>query len=82
LQRLKRAFDLPEETTDEALVATLTQFVRSLGLPTHLGELNLPLDKVDWAAIAEETMQMVMVHNNPRLVSAAECEMILMQMNQ
>ena len=82
LQRLNRAFSLPLDANGEALVEALTQFVRGLGLPTHLGELHLPLEGVDWAAIAEETTRMVLVHNNPRPISAADCEAILAQMNQ
>jgi alcohol dehydrogenase class IV len=80
-QRLSQALGLPKKTSGEALVESLTQFVHSLGLPTHLGELQLPLEGIDWAAIAEETTRMVLIHNNPRPVSAAECEMILAQMN-
>lgn len=80
LQRLNRVFGLPPEGAGEALVETLTQFVRRLGLPTHLSELNLPLDAVDWPAIAEETTRMVLIHNNPRPVSVTNCEAILAQM--
>jgi alcohol dehydrogenase class IV len=62
------------------LVAALTQFVRGLGLPAHLSELNQPLAGVDWAAIAEETTRMVLLQNNPRPVTAADCEALLAQM--
>lgn len=80
--RLNRIFDLPAEADGERLVETLTHFVRGLGLPTHLSELNQPLDGVDWAAIAADATRMVLLQNNPRPVSAAECEMILTQMSQ
>jgi alcohol dehydrogenase len=81
VQRLHRIFGLPGEPNSEILVTTLTQFVRDLGLPTHLSELNQPLDRVDWAAIAEETTRMVLLQNNPRPVTAADCEAILAQMH-
>ncbi|MBI1877208.1 MAG: iron-containing alcohol dehydrogenase [Chloroflexi bacterium] len=80
LQRLNQVLGLPVDAPGEALVETLAQFVQHLGLPTHLSHLNLPLDRVDWAAIAEETTRMALIHNNPRPVSAADCEAILTQM--
>jgi alcohol dehydrogenase len=80
VQRLNQAFGLPVDTKDENLVASLTQFIHDLGLPTHLGELNQPLEGVDWAAIAEETTRMVLLQNNPRPVTAADCEALLAQM--
>jgi alcohol dehydrogenase class IV len=54
--------------------------VASLGLPVHLSDLNLPLDEVNWEAIAEETLQMVLVKNNPRPVSVADCKALLSEM--
>ncbi|MBE7550147.1 MAG: iron-containing alcohol dehydrogenase [Anaerolineales bacterium] len=80
VQRLNQAFGLPVEAGGETLVAALTQFVAGLGLPTHLNELNQPLEGVDWAAIAEETTRMVLLQNNPRSVTAADCEVLLAQM--
>ncbi|MBE7472234.1 MAG: NAD-dependent alcohol dehydrogenase [Anaerolineae bacterium] len=80
--RLNRIFDLPREAGGERLVETLTQFVRRLGLPTHLRELNQPLEGVDWAAIAADTTRMMLLQNNPRPVSAAEGETLLTQMRQ
>jgi alcohol dehydrogenase class IV len=91
LQRLNLVFSLPVDSSGEALVETLTGFVRQLGLPTHLSELEdspsrklsasgKMLDEIDWAAIAEETTRMVLIHNNPRSASVADCEAILAQM--
>jgi alcohol dehydrogenase len=80
--RLNRIFGLPGEADGERLVETLTHFVRSLGLPTHLRELNQPLEGIDWAAIAADTTRMVLLQNNPRPVSAADCAMLLTQMSQ
>lgn len=80
VQRLNQAFGLPLDADQEMLVTALTQFVRGLGLPTHLNELNQPLDGVNWAAIAEETTRMVLLQNNPRPASAEDCAGLLAQM--
>lgn len=79
-QRLNLAFNLPADAEGETMVAALTQFVRGLGLPTHLSQLNQPLEGVTWAAIAEETTRMVLLQNNPRPATAADCEALLAQM--
>jgi alcohol dehydrogenase class IV len=79
-QRLNLAFGLPVDAEDETLVAALIQFVRGLGLPTHLSELDQSLEGVDWASVAEETTRMVLLQNNPRPVTVADCETILAQM--
>ncbi len=84
LQQLNQVFGLPFDSPGEVLVETLTGFVRRLGLPTHLSELEESssgkMNEVDWAAIAEETTRMVLIHNNPRPASLADCETILAQM--
>jgi alcohol dehydrogenase class IV len=80
LQQLNQAFGLPLESAGETLVATLAQFIRGLGLPTHLHELNIRPDQADWSAIAEETTRMAMFSNNPRPATVADCEAILAQM--
>ncbi len=72
---------LPAEAADAELIAQLAQFVRGLGLPTRLGELrNVSLAGVDWEAVAEETTKMVLIQNNPRPASVADCRAILEQM--
>lgn len=82
VQRLNLAFGLPVGAEDETLVAALTEFVRGVGLPTRLSELNQPLEGVDWAAIAEETTRMVLLQNNPRPATVADCETLLAQMHE
>lgn len=79
-QTLKGLVGLSLEADDEALVGRLTQFVRHLGLPTRLKDLDIPLDGVNWAVIAEETTQMVLIGNNPRLASVADCWAIIEEM--
>ncbi len=77
---LNQLFGLPAAANDDTVVATLQQFVRDLGLPASLRELDLSLDNVDWEAIAEETTRMVLIHNNPRPATQKECRELLEQM--
>jgi len=77
---LNIAFGLPSAADGEILVEQLTRFVRQLGLPTRLKALDVSFDGVDWDAIAEETTRMVLIHNNPRPASAADCRAILDEM--
>jgi len=77
---LNEMFGLSAKADGEALVDRLTQFVRNLGLPTHLTELDVSLDDVDWDSIAEETTRMVLIQNNPRPASVADCRAILAEM--
>jgi alcohol dehydrogenase class IV len=79
-QDLNTALDLPADVNDNTLVEQFTRFVRRLGLPTRLNELDVSLDNVDWDAIAEETTRMVLIGNNPRSASAADCRSILDEM--
>ena len=60
-----------------SLVVALTQFVRDLGLPTSLSQLNIPLDNIDWDVIVEETTRMVLIGNNPRAARQEDCRQIL-----
>lgn len=77
---LADSFGLDDHASDETFVATLTQFVRDLGLPTSLTEVEVSLDGVDWDAIAEETTRMVLIHNNPRPSTQEDCLTLLEQM--
>jgi len=51
-----------------------------LGLPTSLHELEIALDDIELATIAEETTRMVLIHNNPRTATESDCLAILEQM--
>jgi alcohol dehydrogenase class IV len=79
---LNELFGLPAEAGLDTLVNTLAQFVNDLGLPTRLQDLPVSLSGVNWEAIAEETTRMVLIHNNPRAVSVADCRDILTEMVQ
>ena len=79
-QWLAEIIGLSPESDDSRLLTAVSQFVRDLGLPTRLAELDVSLDAVDWDAIAEETTRMVLIHNNPRLASQADCRAILDEM--
>lgn len=76
-QLLAGVMGLPANAGDDALVETVTQLVQQLGLSTHLRELGRPLDGVNWDAVAQETTQMVLIHNNPRPASVTDCRRLL-----
>ncbi len=78
--RLVGVLGLPAGAEDEQIVATVTEFVRGLGLPTRLAELPNAHAGADWGTIAEETTRMVLIGNNPRPASAADCTALLAQM--
>jgi alcohol dehydrogenase len=72
---------LPADAPDAELIEHLTQFVQGLGLPVRLNELaNVSLQGADWESIAVETTKMVLIHNNPRPASVADCRAILERM--
>ena len=77
---LKQTLGLAAAVADEAVVETLRQFVGNLGLPTSLGELDAALDEVDWDNVAAETTRMVLIHNNPRPATQADCLSLLEKM--
>ncbi|MFW6184381.1 MAG: iron-containing alcohol dehydrogenase family protein [Chloroflexota bacterium] len=77
---LNHVAGLPADADGEALVGAMTQFVRDLGLPTRLDELDVALDEVDWDVVAEETTRMVLIHNNPREASVADCRALVEEM--
>lgn len=76
---LNRVVGLPADADGTVLVERLTQFVRELGLPTQLSQVDVALDGVDWETIAEETTRMVLIHNNPRPADAGDCRQLLEQ---
>lgn len=79
-QVLKEIFGVSTGAGEEALVKALTDFVQHLGLPTRLQDLDVSLAGVDWDAIAQETTRMVLIKNNPRPASVADCRAILNEM--
>ncbi len=79
-QTLAQLFGLAANADDETMVKALTQFVRNLGLPTHLNQLDVSLTDIDWNAIAEETTRMVLIQNNPRPAGVTDCRDIIDKM--
>ncbi len=77
---LTQIVGLPSDAPDDALVAAITRFVGSLGLPTDLSEHRESLDSDAIDSIAEESMRMVMVHNNPRPVETSDCRSLITAM--
>jgi alcohol dehydrogenase len=80
LQTLKALVGLPPDAADSSLVEVVSAFVLRVGLPVHLSDIDLALDETGREVVAEETTRMVMINNNPRTVSAAECRDILVRM--
>lgn len=62
------------------LVEAIADFVRRLDLPVGFDDGVVSIAGVDWDEIAEESMRMVMVHNNPRTVTVEDCRSVLAAM--
>jgi alcohol dehydrogenase class IV len=77
---LNELFGLDASANEEDLVNVLEKFVEGLDLPTSLSQIDIRLQDVDLDRIAEETTRMVLIHNNPRPATAADCRTILEQM--
>ncbi len=76
-QRLATIFDLPADADSETMVDSVTGFVRSIGLPTDLSAHRDSLDPAALDSIAEQSMRMVMVHNNPRPTDIDDCRSLI-----
>ena len=74
---LAQIFGVESDEIGEKLADLLAQFIRQLGLPTKISEIEYLPRIIDKSRIAEETMQMVLLKNNPRPVSAADCSDLL-----
>jgi len=74
---LNGLFGLPEDAVVQDLVHAITSLVASLELPIGLSALRDDTAELDWDRVAEESMRMVMVHNNPRPVSVDDCRALL-----
>ena len=80
LQTLKKVFGLNAAASDEPLVTAVTDFIAGLGLPVRLSQLELSLAGIDWDAIAADTTRMVLLNNNPRPASVADCCQLLTEL--
>ena len=78
---LNKLFGLDAAANEEDLVNALEQFVAGLGLPISLSQIDKQLQDADLHRIAEETTRMVLIHNNPRPATAADCRTILEQLD-
>jgi len=75
--RLTSILGLPAEADASTMTGAITAFVASIGLPTDLSAHRDSLDPVSIDSIAEESMRMVMVHNNPRPVDIEVCRSLI-----
>ena len=68
---------LDSEAPPAALTGALTGLVEALGLPVGLADRRAETADLDWDAVAEESMRMVMIPNNPRPVTVEDCRSLL-----
>lgn len=75
---LIRIFGLSATANDEEIVGSLRNWLKKLGLPISLGDLNIA--DPDFQKLAEDASRMVLLPNNPRLATAADCQQVLENM--
>ncbi len=80
LRTLASLFGLGETADDDDLFVAAQGFVESLGLPTTLAAIDLHLDGDTRQRLATETLRMVLIQNNPRAVTEADCVQLLEEM--
>lgn len=68
---------LDSEAPPAALTDAFTGLVEALGLPVGLADRRADTADLDWDAVAEESMRMVMIPNNPRPVTVEDCRSLL-----
>lgn len=68
---------LDPEAPPTALTDAFTGLVEALGLPVGLADRRAETADLDWDAVAEESMRMVMIPNNPRPVTVEDCRSLL-----
>ncbi len=76
-QVLNRLFGLGQDAPEDELVGALSSLLRSIDLPIGLADRRHETADLDWEAVAEESMRMVMVKNNPRPVTVEDCQALL-----
>jgi alcohol dehydrogenase class IV len=69
------ALNLPSTSTDGQVVERVRAWLRDLGLPLTLSELDIL--EPDLPSLAEEASRMVLLPNNPRPASAVDCQRLL-----
>ena len=68
---------LDSEAPPTALTDAFTGLVEALGLSVGLADRRAETAGLDWDAVAEESMRMVMIPNNPRPVTVEDCRSLL-----
>jgi len=76
--QLLEIFGLSGSMSDEAVVDSVKTWLKELGLPVTLGELKI-VDP-DFPKLADDASRMVLLPNNPRPATAADCQRILESM--
>ena len=66
--------------SEGALFPGVKKFVADLGLPTSLTEIEMSLDEEIRQELAAETLRMVLIHNNPRPTTEADCAGLFAEM--
>jgi alcohol dehydrogenase class IV len=74
-QILLEALGLPVSLTDDQFIERVTGWLRDLGLPSTLSDLEIT--DPDLPAMAEEAARMVLLPNNPRSATAQDCQRLL-----
>jgi len=77
---IKALFGLDEQQTADDLCASVKKYIGSLGLPTSLTDINIQLSADIRQSLTAETLRMVLIKNNPRRVTEAECVELLEEM--
>ena len=72
---LLAALGMPASLGDQEVVERLQDWLRNLDLPATLSQLGIR--DPDLPAMAEEASRMVLLPNNPRAASAADCQRLL-----
>lgn len=74
---LNRLFALDAAAPGHQLTDALTALVTALELPVGLADRRNETAELDWDAVAEESMRMIMIKNNPRRVTVEDCRSLL-----
>jgi alcohol dehydrogenase len=72
---LLQAMGMPASISDEQVVERIQAWLRDLGLPSRLSQLEIATP--DLGAMAEEASRMALLPNNPRPAGADDCQRIL-----
>jgi alcohol dehydrogenase class IV len=72
---LLQAMGLPASLTDEQVVKQVNAWLGDLGVPLTLAQLGIT--DPDLPALAEEASRMVLLPNNPRPATVADCQRLL-----